>query len=73
MECKVGIKYEICLKTVKCSWIEPGRSCLERFVEQNDEAWVAVSVCHDRLVISVRGPEVGNGSVYVVNSLNIVL
>lgn len=73
MKCQVGIKYEICLKTVKCSWIAPGRCCLERFVEKDDEALIAVSVCHDRLVMSVGGPEVVNGSMYVVNSVNIVL
>lgn len=61
------------LKTVKCSWIAPGRRCLERFVEKDGEALVAVSVCPDRLVMSVRGPELGNGSVYLLNSLNTVL
>lgn len=69
------VKYQIwnMLKTVKCSWIAPGRRCLERFVEKDGEALVAVSVCPDRLVMSVRGPELGNGSVYLLNSLNTVL
>lgn len=63
----------MCLETGRCSWVALGNHCPERYVYKDDEALVSVSVCHDRWVLSVMGPEEVNCNIYIMNLLSIVL